>query len=48
MDIKIQKTNMVFTSAGDNTNFYNHWVDENMNYDIYVIYYENDDDIYNK
>ncbi len=43
---KIQKTNMVFTSAGDNTNFYNHWFDNNMNYDIYSVYYGNNENNY--
>ena len=33
------KRNMLFTSAGDNTNFHKAWSGNDMNYDIYVIYY---------
>ena len=33
------KKNFLFTSAGDNTNFDSLWINDNMNYDIYVIYY---------
>jgi len=33
--------NMVFTSCGDNTNFHNLWCGVNRNYDIYAIYYGN-------
>lgn len=39
--------NMVFTSAGDNTNFIKWWCSENAEYDIYVIYYGNNNDNYN-
>lgn len=40
--------NFVFSSVGDNTNFDSLWINENMNYDVYVIYYGNDDHYYNK
>ncbi len=41
------KKNFVFTSAGDNTNFHTLWSGDNQTYDIYVIYYGNNDDNYN-
>ena len=40
--------NLVFTSVGDNSNFDNLWIGNNMNYHIYAIYYGNNEDIYNK
>jgi len=40
--------NFVFTSAGDNTNFDDLWVSNNQNYDIYVIYYGNDESNFEK
>jgi len=40
--------NLVFSSVGDNTQFDDLWLGNNRNYDIYVIYYGNDDKIYNK
>ena len=45
--------NFVFSSVGDNTNFAELWITKEdskvvMNYDIYVIYYGNNDEIYNK
>jgi len=33
------KDNILFTSAGDNTTFYNLWCSKNKNYDIFVCYY---------
>lgn len=39
--------NMVFSSVGDNSYFYRDWVSQNMNYDIYLIYYGNHNNIYN-
>jgi len=36
------KKNLVFTSAGDVTEFYKLWFDEHRNYDIYIYYYGND------
>ena len=41
------KKNVIFTSAGDNTNFHNNWIGKNQNYDIWVVYYGNDDKKYN-
>lgn len=41
-------SNFLFSSVGDNTDFDTLWIDENMEYDIYVIYYGNDEEIYNK
>ena len=38
--------NLVFTSVGDNTNFDNLWLGKNKTYDVYVIYYGDNDDIY--
>ena len=29
--------NFVFSSVGDNTNFDSLWINENMNYDIYIL-----------
>lgn len=40
--------NLIFTSAGDNTEFYKNWISLNQNYDIYVIYYGDSDELYNK
>ena len=40
--------NFIFSSVGDNTNFDNIWFGDNMNYDVYVIYYGDNIDIYNK
>ncbi len=44
-------SNLVFTSAGDNTNFDKLWTynkTEVLNYDIWVVYYGNDNDKYNQ
>lgn len=40
--------NFVFTSAGDNTNFDKLWIDKNKNYDVYVIYYGDNNTVYDK
>lgn len=40
--------NFVFTSAGNNTNFDKLWLGKNKKYDVYVIYYGNNDTVYNK
>ena len=40
-------SNFIFTSAGDNTSFYDIWVAENQNYDIYVMYYGENEENYN-
>jgi len=37
------KENVLFTSAGDNTNFYDLWCDDNRDYDIFVCYYGDDE-----
>ena len=39
--------NFVFTSAGDNTTFYNRWCSDNQTFDLYIIYYGNNDDNFN-
>jgi hypothetical protein len=45
---KSNKKNLIFTSAGDNTNFYNNWNGNNNNYDIMVVYYGDNNDTFNK
>jgi hypothetical protein len=40
--------NLLFTSAGDNTDFYNNWCNKNRNYDIWLVYYGDNDENYNK
>jgi hypothetical protein len=40
--------NLIFSSVGDNTNFSELWIGENMNYDIYVVYYGSDMEKYKK
>jgi hypothetical protein len=40
--------NFVFSSVGDNTNFDSLWIDSNMNYDVYIIYYGDNNEIFNK
>lgn len=40
--------NLIFTSAGDNTSFYNNWVGNNQNYDIFLVYYGDNDENYLK
>ena len=40
--------NLVFTSAGNNTQFDNLWTGDNRNYDIWVVYYGIDDNKYNQ
>jgi len=42
------KENLVFLSVGDNTQFHNLYTDNKMNYDIYTIYYGNNDENFNK
>jgi hypothetical protein len=41
------KKNMIFTSVGDNSNFHNNWTGLNQNYDIYAIYYGDNEEKYN-
>jgi len=40
--------NLVFTSAGDDTFFDELWLDKNRNYDVWVTYYGDNDEIYEK
>ena len=40
--------NFLFSSVGDNTNFDSIWNGSNMNYDIYVIYYGDNETNYNR
>lgn len=42
------KRNFVFSSVGDNTNFDNLYISKNMHYDIYVIYYGNNINRFNR
>ena len=42
------KTNFLFSSVGDNTQFDNMWINKNMDYDIYIIYYGENTNIFNK
>jgi len=46
-DEKIQK-NMVFTSAGDNTNFFNWWLSDSQEYDVFLYYYGTNNDTFDK
>ena len=34
-----KRKNILFSSVGDNTQFYNLWLDDNRNYDIFLCYY---------
>jgi hypothetical protein len=48
---KIRKQNhgnLLFTSAGDNTNFDELWINDNQEYDIMVVYYGNKQESYDK
>lgn len=38
----------VFTSVGDNSKFDSNWIGTGMNYDIYAIYYGNNDNVFSK
>lgn len=40
--------NFVFTSAGDNTSFDTLWINDDIKYDIYVIYYGNNEENFNR
>lgn len=40
--------NFVFSSVGDNTNFHNLFIGDNMKYHVYVIYYGNNEENYKK
>jgi hypothetical protein len=39
--------NLVFTSAGNNTEFYKNWISPDQKYDIFVIYYGDDEEKFN-
>jgi len=39
---------MIFTSAGENTHFLEWWVSKEQMYDIYVFYYGENEDLFNK
>ena len=39
---KNKTINLVFTSAGDNTKFYKHWLGRNRNFNLMVVYYGNE------
>lgn len=43
-----QSKKLLFTSAGDNTQFYNYWLGKNRDYDVYCVYYGNNDENYKK
>lgn len=45
--VNAPKRNLVFVSAGDKTNFYKHWTGPSMSYDIYCVYYGDNDENYN-
>ena len=45
---KYKNKNLLFTSAGDNTEFYKLWTGKEKNYDIWVVYYDDNNSIYNK
>ena len=40
--------NLLFSSVGDNSNFDELWIDDSMNYDIYIIYYGNNAETFKK
>lgn len=39
---------LVFSSVGDNTKFYDHWIGDDARYHLCIIYYGDDDEIYSK
>ena len=44
---KVPIKDLVFTSAGDKTDFHNLWIGDNQKYDVMVVYYGKDDTKYN-
>ena len=46
--MNLNKKNFVFSSVGDNTNFDDLWIGNNMDYDIYIIYYGNNYNTFNR
>ena len=47
MNYKPKHKHLVFTSAGDNTYFYKYWCEKNRNYDLFLVYYGEDDKLFN-
>lgn len=47
-DLPKKIKNLLFTSAGDNTNFENIWLDKNRNYDVWVVYYGDNEKTFNR
>ena len=43
-----KRKNLVFTSAGDVTKFDELWLDEDREYDVWVVYYGDDEDTFQK
>lgn len=39
---------LLFSSVGDNTTFFKHWVSANKNYDVAIVYYGDNNENYNK
>lgn len=39
---------LLFSSVGDNTTFFKHWLSDNKNYDIAIVYYGDNNENYNK
>ena len=46
-DIPSKPKNLVFTSAGGNTNFDEFWLEKERDYDVWVIFYGDDEDKFN-
>ena len=44
----INNKNLVFSSVGDNTYFNSLWINDNMKYDIFIVYYGDDHDVFDK
>jgi hypothetical protein len=47
-DSENKTKNFVFSSVGDNTSFDSLWINDNMEYDVYIIYYGDNEDNFNK
>lgn len=44
----LPKKNLIFTSVGNNTEFYKNWLGKNRNYDIWAVYYDDNEQNYEK
>jgi hypothetical protein len=44
----ITRKNLLFTSVGNNTDFYKNWLGSNRNYDVWVVYYDDNQQNYEK